>query len=59
MPELEILIAGYDAVMQPAEVLLNDVKGRSDRFHVWAGLDMIAAARSVAVDFHSMRLAVE
>lgn len=52
-------VGGRDLRLPSAEALLKDLPGQRDRFHVWAGLDLFAAARAVTVDFRSMRLEVE
>ena len=52
-------VGGRDLMLPSTEALLNDLPGHGGRSHVWAGLDLFTSARSVMIDFRSMRLTVE
>jgi predicted aspartyl protease len=59
LQHVTLRVDGHDLVVPSADALLDDMKDRSDRYHVWAGMDLFAAARNVTVDFGSMRLSVD
>ena len=59
LQNVALQVGGRDLRLPSAEVLLQDLPGKRERFHVWAGPDLFAAARAVTVDFRSMRLVVE
>jgi hypothetical protein len=59
LQNVKLHVGGRDLSLPSVEALLEDLPGQHDRFHVWAGLDMFAAAGAVTVDFRSMRLTVE
>jgi hypothetical protein len=59
LPALSFRIGGFDAVLQPAQILLKDTTSDTRWSHVWAGLDLLNQARVVTLDFKSMTLALE
>ncbi len=58
LPELEFRVTGTGLVLKSAEVVLKDTAGNSRWYHVWTGMDLLRQARSVMVDFRSMRFDV-
>lgn len=59
LPELALRIDGFDAVLRPAQVLLQEPTSDSRWWHVWIGMDLLNQARVVTLDLRSMRLALE
>jgi hypothetical protein len=57
LPELTFRLAGLDAVLRPAPVLLQEVGSRWH--HGIRGRDLLNQARAVTIDFKSMTLALE
>ncbi|MGD1106864.1 MAG: aspartyl protease family protein [Terracidiphilus sp.] len=52
LPELELQVGGFDTVLKPAEVFSKPV-GNDSRYGL-LGMDLLAQARKVKVDFRSM-----
>jgi hypothetical protein len=52
LPGLELQIGGFDTVLKPAQVFSKPV-GNDSRYGL-LGMDLLAQARKVRVDFRSM-----
>jgi predicted aspartyl protease len=59
LPELTLRVGGFDSVLRPAHVLLEQTGPDSQWYHGRLGLDVLSLARSVSLDFKSMTLTLK
>ncbi len=52
-------LADADLRLDSVEALLKDPDGRTNRFHVWVGFDLLSRARTWTLDFRSMKLTID
>lgn len=58
LPEIKLRIGGFDAVLRPARVILQQMMF-DHRYYGNVGMDILSQARVVTIDFHEMRLVME
>lgn len=56
IPDLTLQIGGLDTVLRPAHVLATQATAAGQRDHGNLGMDLLGQARSVTIDYRSMRL---
>lgn len=59
LPELTLQISGFDAVLHPANVLLEKTTPESEADYGRLGIDLVYQARHTTFDFESMTLTLE
>jgi hypothetical protein len=59
IPEFTFAIAGSPLSVRPAEVLPSQKNVDRDFYHLWLGMDVLASAPAVVIDFKAMTVAIE
>jgi hypothetical protein len=59
LPRVEVWVAGFEAVLRPAHVLLKSTTPNSRWLFGRLGLDLLNQASRVTLDFNSMKLTLE
>jgi len=59
VPDLTLRIGGFDTLLRPAHVLVNQTTTAGQRDQGNLGMDLLAQARSVTIDFRSMSPALK
>jgi hypothetical protein len=59
VPELMLRIGGFETMLRPAHVLVDDTTVAGQRGHGNLGLDLLRQARTTTFDFRSMTLALK